>query len=46
MDPEEVPLSISQETPAKTLEEMPILTVRDTVMLPGAVLPITVGPGA
>ena len=30
-------------TPAETLEEMPILTVRDTVIFPGAMLPITVG---
>ena len=31
------------ETPAEPLEEMPILTVRDTVIFPGAMLPITVG---
>src|ERR1017187_8930712 len=26
------------------LEDMPVLTVRDTVICPGALLPITVGP--
>src|SRR5437879_10788282 len=30
-----------EETPA--LDELPILTVRDTVIYPGALLPITVG---
>ena len=29
--------------PPATLEEIPILTVRDTVIFPGAMLPITVG---
>src|SRR5580698_8533394 len=37
--PEETP----KETPPEPAEEMPILTVRDTVIFPGAMLPITVG---
>src|ERR1700689_2022907 len=33
-----------EEKPAEdALEEMPVLTVRDTVIFPGAMLPITVG---
>ena len=35
--------SLPAVTPAEPLEEMPILTVRDTVIFPGAMLPITVG---
>src|SRR5579862_7647328 len=31
------------ETAEDTLEEVPVLTVRDTVVFPGAMLPITVG---
>jgi len=31
------------EPPAESLEEVPVLTVRDTVIFPGAMLPITVG---
>jgi ATP-dependent Lon protease len=31
------------ETAQETLEEVPVLTVRDTVVFPGAMLPITVG---
>ena len=37
----QVEVSAAEETPA--LEELPILTVRDTVIYPGALLPITVG---
>ena len=41
---EEKPIPTSGETPpAEPLEEIPILTVRDTVIFPGAMLPITVG---
>src|SRR6266567_6705785 len=43
---EEEALEKSQATPpagGETLEELPVLTVRDTVILPGALLPITVG---
>src|SRR5689334_9990990 len=29
--------------PAETLDELPVLTVRDTVVFPGGMLPITVG---
>jgi ATP-dependent Lon protease len=39
----EEPVSPPSVTPADPLEEMPILTVRDTVIFPGAMLPITVG---
>jgi ATP-dependent Lon protease len=31
------------ESPAGELEEVPVLTVRDTVLFPGAMMPITVG---
>ena len=31
------------EAPAGELEEVPVLTVRDTVLFPGAMMPITVG---
>ena len=31
------------EAPADELEEVPVLTVRDTVIFPGAMMPITVG---
>ena len=41
---EDLPISTPEEPlPAEALEEMPILTVRDTVIFPGAMLPITVG---
>src|SRR6266567_4438876 len=43
---EEEALEKSQATPpagGETLEELPVLTVRDTVIFPGALLPITVG---
>jgi ATP-dependent Lon protease len=32
-----------EEAPVVPLEELPVLTVRDTVIFPGAMLPITVG---
>jgi ATP-dependent Lon protease len=45
MAAEEIAVPTPEEvTPsAEPLEEMPILTVRDTVIFPGAMLPITVG---
>jgi ATP-dependent Lon protease len=44
MAEEDNPISTPEEIPPpETLEEMPILTVRDTVIFPGAMLPITVG---
>ena len=44
MDVEEKLISTpEQESSTEPLEEMPILTVRDTVIFPGAMLPITVG---
>ena len=43
MPVEEEPVSPPSVTLADPLEEMPILTVRDTVIFPGAMLPITVG---
>jgi ATP-dependent Lon protease len=42
MPVEEEPLEPVQK-PADSLEELPVLTVRDTVIFPGAMLPITVG---
>src|ERR1035438_4277825 len=42
--PEETtPAEPVAEPTAEILEEMPVLTVRDTVIFPGAMLPITVG---
>src|SRR5512139_1007046 len=41
MEPETVPSIEEPEAPA--VEELPVLTVRDTVIFPGAMLPITVG---
>jgi hypothetical protein len=41
--PEETLETLPAEPAAGTLEEMPVLTVRDTVIFPGAMLPITVG---
>jgi ATP-dependent Lon protease len=38
-----VPTTEEKTPSAELLEEMPILTVRDTVIFPGAMLPITVG---
>ncbi|HUB79694.1 MAG TPA: endopeptidase La [Bryobacteraceae bacterium] len=35
--------ALSEASPEEILEELPILTVRDTVIFPGAMLPITVG---
>ena len=35
--------TLPAEPAAGVLEEMPVLTVRDTVIFPGAMLPITVG---
>src|SRR5512141_1285968 len=32
-----------EEPPAAEIEEVPILAVRDTVIFPGALLPITIG---
>ena len=43
MAAEEDPTIVPEVLQADTLEEMPILTVRDTVIFPGAMLPITVG---
>jgi ATP-dependent Lon protease len=40
-DPEVVESTV--EAPDSPIEEMPVLTVRDTVVFPGAMLPITVG---
>jgi ATP-dependent Lon protease len=42
MPVEEEPLEPVQKA-ADSLEELPVLTVRDTVIFPGAMLPITVG---
>jgi ATP-dependent Lon protease len=36
-------LENKEEAPVVPLEELPVLTVRDTVIFPGAMLPITVG---
>src|ERR1700722_8177909 len=33
----------STESTESSLEELPVLTVRDTVIFPGALLPLTVG---
>jgi len=48
MAADETPVPIAEEAPSEgplgeKLEELPILTVRDTVIFPGAMLPITVG---
>ena len=40
---EEKQVSPGVEPPAESIEEVPILTVRDTVVFPGALAPITVG---
>ena len=40
---EEKQVSPGVEAPAEPIEEVPILTVRDTVVFPGALAPITVG---
>jgi len=40
---EEKQVSPGVEPPAEPIEEVPILTVRDTVVFPGALAPITVG---
>ena len=43
MAPEETKLELPPEGETPELEELPVLTVRDTVVFPGAMLPITVG---
>src|SRR5450755_1175995 len=43
MADEEDPIPTPAEVIADPFEEMPVLTVRDTVIFPGAMLPITVG---
>jgi ATP-dependent Lon protease len=48
MAAEEIPVPTAEDpppgaSPDEKLEELPILTVRDTVIFPGAMLPITVG---
>src|SRR5579864_1359642 len=40
---EEKQAPVPVETGVEPLEEVPVLTVRDTVIFPGAMLPITVG---
>ena len=40
---EEQQVETALEAPDQPLEELPVLTVRDTVIFPGAMLPITVG---
>ena len=40
---EEEQIKAPAESEAEALEELPVLTVRDTVVFPGAMLPITVG---
>ena len=40
---EEEEIKAPAESGAEALEELPVLTVRDTVVFPGAMLPITVG---
>jgi len=40
---QENPVAQLTEPPAGELEEVPVLTVRDTVIFPGAMMPITVG---
>src|SRR5579871_5157238 len=42
IEPLEVPAPPAVDEPAP-MEELPVLTVRDTVIFPGALLPITVG---
>jgi ATP-dependent Lon protease len=43
LDESEAPAPATSNGDQAVLEEMPILTVRDTVIYPGALLPITVG---
>jgi len=43
MVPEQEQAAIPVVVEAEPLEELPVLTVRDTVIFPGAMLPITVG---
>ncbi|MGA3098143.1 MAG: endopeptidase La [Bryobacteraceae bacterium] len=43
MATEEQQAQTALEQPDQPLEELPVLTVRDTVIFPGAMLPITVG---
>src|SRR5579871_4674642 len=40
---EEPEVKTQTEAETSTVEEVPVLTVRDTVVFPGALLPITVG---
>ena len=40
---EENPSEAALQPPDQSFEELPVLTVRDTVVFPGAMLPITVG---
>ena len=40
---EQQPREPAESRPDEPLEELPVLTVRDTVIFPGAMLPITVG---
>ena len=42
MPPDELEVNAAADVPA-VLEDLPVLTVRDTVIYPGALLPITVG---
>ena len=39
----EVPTEIPAASGESSLEELPVLAVRDTVIFPGALLPLTVG---
>ena len=43
MPVEAEPIVVPAETDEPQIEELPVLTVRDTVIYPGALLPITVG---
>src|SRR5215472_1369417 len=43
IEQEQVPSPPPTETAVEPLEEVPVLTVRDTVVFPGALAPITVG---